>query len=342
MYRLHVIPTVSISKTQQMKTPSILILGLILTIFAACYPLQNPQVQNAQTKPAIGNPFKGDYTQYVDPSEKVMDEWYHYVVTKDISGQYIYRTFFPETSTMTSEVTYLGSKMTTKHGPYAKWHDNGHKSQEGIYQDDLEVGEWLYYHRKTGELSSAGVYDHGDKIGIWNWYDEEGRLSSQYKYEEGQREGNFTIYDSLSNIVNRGEYRSDTLYSQSKTVEAPSKSGETFKVVEQMPYLASCKHIENDEERSACSNKTLLMHIYKNLRYPAIAREYGVEGMTITQFTINEDGSMSDVETVVGICQSMKDETERVVNTIPLWEAGMQGGKKVKVQYTLPTRFRLE
>jgi len=64
--------------------------------------------------------------------------------------------------------------------------------------------------------------------------------------------------------------------------------------------------------------------------------------MTVTQFVIAKDGSVTDVDVVIGICEEFKQECLRVLNNMPEWEPGIQFGKQVKVLYTLLIRFKLE
>ena len=45
----------------------------------------------------------------------------------------------------------------------------------------------------------------------------------------------------------------------------------------------------------------MLRWITKNMRYPAIAKENGVEGTVILKFTVKEDGSIANVQTIKGV-----------------------------------------
>ncbi|HMS52253.1 MAG: TonB family protein [Chitinophagales bacterium] len=45
----------------------------------------------------------------------------------------------------------------------------------------------------------------------------------------------------------------------------------------------------------------MLRWITKNMRYPAIAKENGVEGTVILKFTVEEDGSIANVQTIKGV-----------------------------------------
>ncbi len=81
--------------------------------------------------------------------------------------------------------------------------------------------------------------------------------------------------------------------------------------------------------------------IARSIRYPVIAQENGIQGRVVVQFVVNTDGKIVDVEVVRGVEESLDREAIRVVKTMPPWTPGRQGGKAVRVKYTLPIRFRL-
>ena len=103
-----------------------------------------------------------------------------------------------------------------------------------------------------------------------------------------------------------------------------------FKVVETMPSFPG-------------GDAALMKFISDNVRYPAIAQENGIQGRAICQFTVEKDGSITDIQ----ILRSAGDETldkeaKRVIKSMPKWSPGKQRGKAVRVSYTIPINFRLQ
>ena len=82
--------------------------------------------------------------------------------------------------------------------------------------------------------------------------------------------------------------------------------------------------------------------VNKNLQYPEIAKENGVQGRVTLQFTVNTDGSVSDVKVLRGVDESLDKEAVRVIQSMPNWIPGMQKGQPVRVKFTLPVTFRLQ
>lgn len=125
------------------------------------------------------------------------------------------------------------------------------------------------------------------------------------------------------------------------------KEEEIFKVVEDMPRFPGCedKGMSKDELKK-CSEGKMVEFLYKNLKYPAIARENGVEGTCVVQFTVETDGKVSDIQIVKDIGAGCGDESKRVVDMMNAqgikWIPGKQRGREVRVRFTLPVKFKLQ
>lgn len=109
----------------------------------------------------------------------------------------------------------------------------------------------------------------------------------------------------------------------------PEPEPEIFTVVEQQPEFPG-------------GQGELLKYLGKNITYPAIAQENGIEGTVVVRFVVNETGGISDIQVVRDIGGGCGAEAVRVVKSMPKWKPGRQRGKAVKVYFTLPVRFKLE
>lgn len=81
--------------------------------------------------------------------------------------------------------------------------------------------------------------------------------------------------------------------------------------------------------------------VNSKLVYPEIAKENGVQGRVTLQFTVNPDGSVSNVKVLRGVDSSLDKEAVRVVSSSPKWTPGKQRDRAVKVTYTFPVIFQL-
>ena len=129
--------------------------------------------------------------------------------------------------------------------------------------------------------------------------------------------------------------------------EDPVSVVEIFNIAEEMPRFPGCEDLVGSvEERKACSDKNLLEYLYKNLKYPAIARETGIEGRVYIQFVVEKDGSVSNANIVRDVgagCGQSALKVVKSMNNLPAkWTPGKQRGSAVRVLYTLPVTFKLQ
>ena len=83
-------------------------------------------------------------------------------------------------------------------------------------------------------------------------------------------------------------------------------------------------------------------YLGKNIKYPTISQENGVQGKVIVQFVVNKDGSIVDPVVVRSVDPYLDKEALRVIKTMPKWKPGKQRGKAVRVKYTVPVTFKLQ
>lgn len=111
--------------------------------------------------------------------------------------------------------------------------------------------------------------------------------------------------------------------------EEEPEEQQIFQVVEEMPEFPG--------GMGEC-----MKFLGKNIKYPTISAENGVQGRVTVQFVVNRDGSIVDAVVVRGVDPYLDKEALRVVNMMPKWKPGKQRGKAVRVKYTLPVQFRLQ
>lgn len=102
-----------------------------------------------------------------------------------------------------------------------------------------------------------------------------------------------------------------------------------YDVVEQMPTFPG-------------GNSKLLQYIATNSSYPESARKLGIEGRVLCTFTVNKNGSISDVKVAHSVNEKLDKEAVRVVKTMPRWIPGTMHGEKVRVKCSVPVIFKLK
>ena len=85
------------------------------------------------------------------------------------------------------------------------------------------------------------------------------------------------------------------------------------------------------------------IYVNQHMVYPESAKNEGAQGRIVVQFTVDTDGSMTDVKVFRGVHPDLDAEVVRVITSCPeKWTPGQQDGKPVKVTYLLPVVCKLK
>jgi len=131
----------------------------------------------------------------------------------------------------------------------------------------------------------------------------------------------------IASTEDQTEYIDITEFETIQVEEEPEEEA-PFMVVEDMPEFPG-------------GTAALLEYLRKNIKYPSICREQGIQGRVLIQFIVNKDGSIVDPEVVKGVNPYLDKEALRVISTMPSWKPGSQRGKPVRVKFTVPVNFKL-
>ena len=107
------------------------------------------------------------------------------------------------------------------------------------------------------------------------------------------------------------------------------EENKVFDVVEQMPSFPG-------------GQAALMQYLAKNIKYPVVAEENGIQGRVIVTFVVGKTGAISNVQVAKGVDPSLDKEAVRVVSSMPNWIPGKQNGQSVNVKYTVPVMFKLQ
>lgn len=120
----------------------------------------------------------------------------------------------------------------------------------------------------------------------------------------------------------------ETETDEDEIIEIEEDDEEFFMVVENMPEFPG-------------GDLGLMKFIQKNVRYPAIAKEYNITGKVYVSFIVNKQGNVTNVKIVRGVDKNLDAEAVRVVSSLPKYKPGKQRGKAVRVMFTIPINFTL-
>lgn len=149
----------------------------------------------------------------------------------------------------------------------------------------------------------------------------------------------FNNIDVMARIVNN------------RTAEAP-KATAVVNTPEIMPEVVTEAPLppDDDKVRNVCDEspqfpggqKAMLDYLAKSIKYPVESIEKKEEGRATVSFTIEKDGSLSDIVVVRGVSPALDKEAIRIVKEMPKWIPGKSKGEVVRVKYTIPIVFKMQ
>lgn len=188
-------------------------------------------------------------------------------------------------------------------------------------------------------------------------------MMTKRKNRKPLKKGNYLLILALLGFL---------LINCSDLVEEVDFSEKTALLASQVDEVPSLKAVST-RDQEATPHRILLEHVYKEIRYPAVARSSGGEGSFHASFTIDTDGKMQsltakavpkeDVDedlriVVVGYesvdgksvpvqetaqaISALEREIERTLATLPDWNPAYHEGKAVPVRMDLFFEFKLE
>jgi TonB family protein len=121
-------------------------------------------------------------------------------------------------------------------------------------------------------------------------------------------------------------------------ISDPALNNSLDKLVEGMDTVF--KFTEHPPE-FAGGDRELIRFLQRNINYPILERDNDIQGKVVTRFTVNEDGSVSDITVIQSVSPGLDREAVRVIGLFPKFKPGTQQGKPVKVYYNVPVIFKL-
>lgn len=118
-----------------------------------------------------------------------------------------------------------------------------------------------------------------------------------------------------------------SLYSQNNSTDSAEYYSKVFGVVQQKPTFPGNQ------------SKWMADHTI----YPKEASDSNIQGTVYLSLIIEKDGSVSGIKVMKGVQggSCLDSEAIRVVSIMPKWSPGVENGHLVRVQLTLPVKFKL-
>jgi len=136
-----------------------------------------------------------------------------------------------------------------------------------------------------------------------------------------------------------------TVFSQNLKSDTVYNHVDILMDVDIKPRFPGCEGAGSISEKTICSETKMTDYIYHNLIYPSSAKENGISGTVVLNFTVLKNGVIDNVEVVRepggGLAQAAIDVVKGMNNLNEKWIPAMKDDKPVSAWYTLPIKFRL-
>ena len=87
---------------------------------------------------------------------------------------------------------------------------------------------------------------------------------------------------------------------------------------------------------------SLYKFLESNLKYPEDAKKDSIQGRVICRFTIDTDGSITDIRVLRSVHPSLDAEAVRVISAMPKWVPAETDGKKTRCKFVFPVVFKMD
>jgi TonB family protein len=239
-----------------------------------------------------------------------------------------------------------------------EYYPNGKVKANGDYLSESKYGLWMYYD-STGKKIKEKNYVRGSVSGWYVDYYPNGKIRYKAKCIYGIPRDSIAAFDSkgkkLSNESKEFKAIQDDLIKNDKEIrlmpietdwmeetsegdddaveiaEAPEPvEDEIYVVVEEMPQFPG-------------GNDSLNSYLRRNLQYPQMEKDAGIQGTVYMSFVVRKDGSLSDVKVLKEVpgAPGFTKEAARLINGMPYWNPGKMNGRAVNISFTIPIKFVL-
>jgi TonB family protein len=184
-----------------------------------------------------------------------------------------------------------------------------------VLKSDKSIKHGPYQRISRTQTMVEGQFDSGESVGIWSTYLSENEILYQYDFDHNALIDS-TIHSSLQ-------------YTKERVI-LPNGQVEEM-IIDQAPIFPG-------------GEKEFATWLYTSITYPVNARKNSIQGIVEVEFTINENGEMTDLHVVKEVHEYLDQESLRVFDEVLqefVWIPARHNGQTISVKKTYPVSYKL-
>ncbi|MBI5541410.1 MAG: TonB family protein [Bacteroidia bacterium] len=218
-------------------------------------------------------------------------------------------------------------------GQQEDYYITGEKQQIVSLKNGSKTGSSIYWYR-NGQKSAIGNYKMGQIDGLFTNFYLNGQKSGEHNYVAGEYHGNYTLWYPNGKIKEEGIYENGNRKEDFKLYDENGIRYYLFYKVDKKPLFLKT----NDDLKSSIDLNNYILSKIKEIKY---IKEKQLVGKVLVGFIVNEEGNVESVSVSEGVNHYLDIEAKKIIENLPKFKPGVQGGNNVKVKISQPVIFTL-
>lgn len=231
-------------------------------------------------------------------------------------------------------------KSNRKEGLLTSYYPDGKKKNEITYKNGRAEGQWRAWNEK-GVLVIVAKAEYGQDTEE-QVYTNKGIALKEHRLHEPAPVD--TAYDGQVRRYMPPEIRRMPQLVADEVTEEEEVSPDALVVdraVDEQPQVFAYAEVMPSFPGG---DDAFMAYLKNNIRYPVMEKESGKQGAVYIRFTVQRDGSITDITPLKEVpgAPGLTKEAIRVMKGMPDWIPGKMNGRNVAVYVTQPVRFKLD
>lgn len=235
------------------------------------------------------------------------------------------RTTFNANKVAVKTETFSDKQLNNLNGEYFEY-DQGHVALKGFYLDNQKNGQWT---KLDGDEKPEEVKTYQkDKLnGAYTTYWKDGTPKISGTYVDGKKVGEWKIMYENGNLALKESYDEKSKLTDSAYFDRNGKAVKKADVTTEPSFPGGMKQF--------------YVYLSRNVRYPAEAHRYKIQGKVYLSFMISPTGKVEHVKVISSPDASLSQEAIKVTQQSPDWIPATLFGNPVSVGYSIDINFTL-